>query len=30
MDAWFATAEDENDFMPLQFAVFAKKLMSDL
>jgi hypothetical protein len=30
MDDWFATIDDENDFVPLQFAVFAKKLMSDL
>jgi hypothetical protein len=27
MDDWFTTVGDENDFVPLQFSVFAKKLM---
>ena len=30
MDDWFATVEDENDFVPLQFSVRAKKLMGEL
>jgi hypothetical protein len=30
MDAWFTTVDDENDFVPLQFAVFAERLMGDL
>jgi hypothetical protein len=30
MDDWFATVEDENDFVPMQFSVFAKKLRVDL
>jgi hypothetical protein len=30
MDGWFATVADENDFVPLKFAVFAKKLAGGL
>lgn len=29
MDAWFATVDDENAFVPLQFAVFAGKLQGN-
>jgi hypothetical protein len=30
MDSWFDTVEDENDFVPLKFAVFAKRLWGNL
>jgi len=30
MDAWFATVEDENDFVPLKYAVFAKQVLGEL
>ena len=30
MDAWFATVEDENDFAPLQYAEFARRLQAAL